>query len=75
MTLIEYFLKFKKLEKYCLRVYNTPKERASKFTSSLVPTLRTKVRIGRPQTLAEAFECATIFNDDHQEYLYVMKKF
>ena len=74
LTLTEYISKFNKLEKYCLGVYNTSKERASKFTSSLIPTLRTKVRISRPQTLTEAIECTTVLDDDHQEYMQEMEK-
>ena len=74
LTLAEYISKFNKLEKYCPGVYGTPKERASKFTSGLILTLRTKVQTSRPQTLAEAIECTTVLDDDHQEYLLEMEK-
>ncbi|XP_031481812.1 uncharacterized protein LOC116251592 isoform X2 [Nymphaea colorata] len=64
MSLHEYVVKFRHLEKYCPHVYTSDTDRANKFIRGLKDGLRSKVMCSRPQDLDDAIDMATRFDED-----------
>ncbi|KAF3774836.1 hypothetical protein EJ110_NYTH52207 [Nymphaea thermarum] len=64
MSLHEYVVKFRHLEKYCPHVYTTNAGKANKFVRGLKDGLRSQVMASRPRDLDDAIDMATRFEED-----------
>ncbi|KAF3786730.1 hypothetical protein EJ110_NYTH24743 [Nymphaea thermarum] len=64
MSLHEYVVKFRHLEKYCPHVYTTDADKANKFVRGLKDGLRREVMGSRPRDLDDAIDMTTRFDED-----------
>ncbi|CAN6462677.1 unnamed protein product [Victoria cruziana] len=64
-TLTEYVTQFRYLEKYCPHLFGSETERVSKFIWDLREGVRAKVMGARCDTIADAIDMATRFEEDY----------